>query len=305
MLFSEAVLRAAQQLETADLCYGQGYEDADDEALRIVYAGAGIDPQSDIAKHRAPPKLDLDCQAVSIIEGIVKQRISSRRPLAYILGEAWFCGQRFYIDERAIVPRSYFAEWIPDQFQPWVNPEQVNTILDLCCGSGCIAICCALAFPNALVQASDISSNALQVATRNIADYGLQDQVAVNQGSMFDGIQGRFDLIVCNPPYVAKEQVSVLPPEYAQEPEVAFSAGVDGLDFVLKLLVEACRYLTPLGIIIIESGSASEKLEELLCNISFVWLSTEFDEKALFLLEANQLEAVRKTILKTQSGAWQ
>ena len=299
MRFSEAVVKTAQQLEAANLSHGQGFQNAEDEAMRIVHAASSVDFPECLSKEEHPHDLVLNDDAVSTLQEITRDRILSRKPLAYILKEAWFSGQRFYIDERAIIPRSYFAEWIPDQFQPWVDPDQIETVLDLCCGSGCIAICCALAFPNAAVLASDISGDALDVASRNISDYGLQERVRLNKGNMFEGIDQDFDLIVCNPPYVSTDRFRTLPPEYRKEPDVALHAGEDGLDFILEMLIESGKHLTPNGIIVVESGTASERLEGLLDDTPLIWLSTEFEAKALFLLEANQLKSVRKRIIKS------
>ena len=299
MRFSEAVAKTAQQLEAASLSYGQGFQNAEDEALRIVYAASSVDFTEYLSGEGPPHNLVLNHDARSALLEITRERILDRKPVAYILKESWFSGQRFYIDERAIIPRSYFAEWIPEQFRPWVDPSQVETILDLCCGSGCIAICCALAFPNATVIASDISRDALDVACRNISDYGLQERVRLNNGHMFEGIGQGFDLIVCNPPYVSNDRFRTLPPEYRKEPGVAFHGGEDGLDFMLEMLIESERYVTPNGIIVVESGTASERLDKMLDNVPLTWLSTEFDEKALFLLEADQLESVRRKIIKS------
>ena len=301
MRFPEAVARTTQQLEAASLSYGQGFQNAGDEALRIVYAASSLDFREYLSGEDHPHDLVLNDDAVSTLQEITRERILSRKPLAYILKEAWFSGQRFYIDERAIIPRSYFAEWIPDQFRPWVDPDQVEAVLDLCCGSGCISICCALVFPNAAVLASDTSGDALDVAAQNIRDYGLQERVRLNKGNMFEGIDQRFDLIVCNPPYVSTDRFRALPPEYCKEPDVAFHAGEDGLDFILEMLIQSGKYLTPNGIIVVESGTASVRLEELLDDTPFTWLSTEFDEKALFLLEETQLKSVRNKIIKTTS----
>ncbi len=299
MRFSEAVFNTAQQLKSANLSYGQGFQNAEDEALRIVYAALSLDIQEDFPTEDHFQDLVLNNDAISTLQEITLERTLGRKPLAYILKEIWFSGQRFYIDERAIIPRSYFAEWIPDQFQPWVDPNQVTTVLDLCCGSGCIAICCALAFPNATILASDISGDALDVASRNIADYALQDRVHLHEGNMFDGIDQSFDLIVCNPPYVSTDRFRTLPPEYCMEPDVAFLAGSDGLDFIIKLLIESINYLDPNGIMIVESGTASGQLEQLLGSTPFTWLSTEFDEQALFLMEANQLQSEHGKFIKT------
>lgn len=298
MTFHEAVARIARRLEAADLSYGQGFENAHDEALRIAYAGAALDPAADISTDSDRPDFDLEDGAVSRMDEITGMRIASRRPLAYILNEAWFCGSRFYVDERAIIPRSYLAEWIPERFQPWVVPERIQSVLDLCCGTGCVAICCAMAFPHARIVASDLSADALEVASMNVADHGLEDRIRLNRGSGFEGMGERFDLIVCNPPYVSKDRMSTLPDEYRHEPEIAFAAGADGLDFILPMLAQASGYLTSRGIIVVESGSASERLEQTLDGIPFIWLGTEFDEKAVFLLEADRLKAARDRILK-------
>ncbi|MCY4218313.1 MAG: 50S ribosomal protein L3 N(5)-glutamine methyltransferase [Gammaproteobacteria bacterium] len=298
MRFSEAVINTAQQLERANLWYGQGFQNAEDEALRMVFAALGLDFQTYIATEDHAHDLILNNDAISTLQEITFERIHDRKPLAYILQETWFSGHRFYIDERAIIPRSYFAEWIPYQFRPWVDPDQIRTMLDLCCGSGCIAICCALVFPNASVLASDISADALEVASRNISDYSLRERVRLHQGNMFEGIDQKFDLIVCNPPYVSTDRLRMLPPEYCMEPDIAFHGGIDGLDFLLELLIESVKYLAPNGIIIVESGTASERLEELLERTPFTWLSTEFDEQALFLLEASQLRLERNNFIQ-------
>ena len=288
----------ADRLNEVGLSYGQGFEDAYDEALRIVYAGADINPATEFTADIDRSNHQLNAAVIDRIDKLTARRINTRKPLAYLLHEAWFCGTKFYVDERAIIPRSYVAEWIPEQFQPWVEYDKVKSILDLCCGSGCIAISCAMAFSLARIVASDISSEALGVAKINIEDYDLGGRIELHQGNGFDGIKQAFDLIICNPPYVTDVNMRAFPNEYRQEPKIAFYAGSDGLDFIIPLLCEAGRYLTSHGVIVIESGSASLELEKMFPQVPFLWLSTENEEKVLFLLDADQLNSARNSFVE-------
>ena len=195
----------------------------------------------------------------------------------------------FYIDERAIIPRSYLSEWIAESFEPWLDAKKTHSILDLCTGCGCIAISCALAFPQATVLASDLSQPALQVANINIAHYQLGERVKIHHADGFSGISQRFDLIVCNPPYVADEHMECLPAEYRHEPDSALRGGRNGLDFIAPMLGQAENYLTDDGILIVEAGSASHALEASYPTIPFTWLSTAYDEMVIFTLSASEL----------------
>lgn len=275
-----------QALDGADLVFGHGTEDALQEAYWLVLSACNEAlGQEDYEWDRVLP-----ANQVAAVELLLSQRISTRKPLAYLLKEAWFAGLQFYIDERALVPRSFMAEWIPDRFAPWVESRKVKRVLDLCCGSGCIGIAAAMAFPLAKVVLSDLSSEALQVAEKNIQLYGLANRAAVNQGKMFDGIEGKFDLILCNPPYVSLERMRKLPEEFLAEPALALEAGEDGLDFLRPFLAGVRKILQDDGVLIVEAGSAGPVLEEAYPHVPFTWLGTEHDEMVLFYLDAEGLD---------------
>ncbi len=277
-------------LANSGLAFGQEVESAEDEAVLIVLKGMNIDVKSILGS-------DVHVWSQSIVEKqdieidkLVERRITTGKPFAYLVNESWFAGNRFYIDERALIPRSFLGEWVGDCFEPWINADNVSSILDLCTGSGCIAISCALSFPNAIVTASDIDADALAVAKINIEDYVLEDRVLLSQGDGFENIVGRFDLIVSNPPYVSDERMTALPEEFLEEPDKAFRGGADGLDFIVPMLARARDYLTENGVIIVEAGSASHALEQRYPNYPFTWISTEYDEMVVFVMTAAELD---------------
>jgi len=275
-----------QALVDADLVFGHGTEDALQESYWLVLSACDETlGQEDYEWSRVLPANQL-----AAVDELLSQRIATRKPLAYLLKEAWFAGLRFYIDERALVPRSFMAEWIPDQFVPWIEPGKVKRVLDLCCGSGCIGIATALVFPQAEVVLSDLSSEALEVAEKNIQLYDLESRVTLNQGRMFDGVNGKFDLILCNPPYVSLERMRKLPEEFLAEPALALEAGEDGLDFLRPFLAGVRTILQDDGVLIVEAGSAGPVLEEACPHVPFTWLGTEHDEMVLFYLDSEALD---------------
>jgi ribosomal protein L3 glutamine methyltransferase len=216
-----------------------------------------------------------------------------RLPTAYLVQEAWLGEFRFYVDQRVIVPRSYFAELLEHGFAPWIeDPEAVESALDLCTGSGCLAILMAHAFPNAMVDAVDISPDALVVASRNIADYHLEDRVRPVESDLFVAVSHKcYDLIVCNPPYVTADAMAALPPEYRHEPSLALAAGPDGLDVVRRILAEARAHLNPGGIIAIEVGHNQDLVIAAFPDLPAVWLDTEHAEGKVFLVTREDLPA--------------
>ena len=282
--------QVAQALEAADLFFGHGTDNAYDEAVWLVLEAAGLDPGAD----DVPWQQDLSESQIASIQNLLSLRIQTREPLAYLVNRAWFAGNDFYIDSRAIVPRSHIGEWIPERFAPWLADGEVGAILDLCTGSGCIAVSLALAFPEARVHASDLSAEALEVAKLNVDRYGVQSQLRLVQSDLFEALSGeRYDLIVCNPPYVSDELMHALPEEYRHEPELAFAGGVSGLDFIERLLKEAPAHLNPDGLLIVEAGSANDALEAAYPKASFTWLMSQNEEAVVFAISAEELKTLR------------
>jgi ribosomal protein L3 glutamine methyltransferase len=278
---------AVSRFNEAELFFGHGTENAWDEAAWLILASLhlprnSLEPWLDARLSRAE-RLDL--------LNVLQQRIARRLPAAYLVQEAWLGEFRFYVDERVIVPRSYFAELLEDGFSPWIdNPEEVVSALDLCTGSGCLAILMAHAFPNAEVDAIDISPDALAVAQRNISDYDLGDQVHAIKSDLFAAVKSkRYDIILSNPPYVTTEAMAALPAEYRHEPALALAAGEDGLDVVRRILAQAKRHLNPGGIIAIEVGHNRELVEAAFPQLAAVWLDTDTAAGKVFLVNRDDL----------------
>lgn len=271
----------------ADLFFGHGTNNAWDEAIWLLLATLKL-PQD-----KLEPFLDARLTRTErlAVWNALQQRITRRLPVAYIAQEAWLGSFRFYVDERVIVPRSYFAELLEEGLAPWVaGPESVGSVLDLCTGSGCLAILMAHVFPNAQVDAIDISPDALAVAQRNIADYGLADSVHAIESDLFAAVPGkRYDLILSNPPYVTAEAMAALPAEYRHEPALALAAGEDGLDVVRRILREAADHLTPEGFIAIEVGHNRDQVEAAFPHLPVVWLDTASSSDKIFLVSRESL----------------
>lgn len=271
----------------AELFFGHGCDNAHDEAAWLILHALHLPPD------RLDPYLDARLtrhERLAVLE-LLQQRIAKRLPAAYLTHEAWQAGLRFYVDERVLIPRSYFAELLVEGFAPWVeDPAAIASALDLCTGSGCLAILMAHAFPNAHIDATDLSADALEVARRNVADYHLEDRIRLVQGDLFAGLGKRkYDLIISNPPYVTAQAMRDLPPEYRHEPEIALAAGEDGLDIVRRILAEAKKHLTPQGLLAVEVGHNKEIVEAAFPNLPLVWLDTESGEGKIFLLRREDL----------------
>lgn len=222
---------------------------------------------------------------------ILRRRVRERKPSAYLTHEAIFAGLSFYVDERVLVPRSPIAELIEQRFEPWVDESQVFNILDLCTGSACIAIACAYAFPEADVDAVDLSADALIVAEINVEKHDMQDQVILHQSDLFSAVPKKpYDIIVSNPPYVSLDEWESLPPEFHQEPAMGFKGGVTGLDLVIRILAQAQDYLADEGILVVEVGATAETLQETFPQIPFYWLDFERGGDGVFLLRAEQVK---------------
>jgi ribosomal protein L3 glutamine methyltransferase len=278
---------AVSRFEEAGIFCGHGTLNTYDEAAWLLLA----------TLHLPPDTLEnfLDAVVTSTerkhLAHLIERRVTERIPTAYLVREAWLGEFRFYVDERVIVPRSFIAELLREQLSPWVeDPELVVNAVDICTGSGCLAILTALAFPNAQVDAVDISDDALVVAHRNIADYGLQDSVYAVKSDMFDALQGRqYDLILSNPPYVNAPSMDALPTEYRHEPQLALASGSDGLDHVRVLLREAPQHLNKGGLLVVEIGHNRDVLEQAFPELSFHWLEVSAGDQFVFLLTREQL----------------
>lgn len=229
---------------------------------------------------------------------LLLKRIAERSPVAYLTHEAQFAGLAFFVDERVLVPRSPIAELIEQRFEPWVDEQQVFDILDLCTGSACIAIACAYAFPEAAVDAVELSEDAMAVAAINIEKHDVLEQVNLIQSDLFAAVEHKkYDIIVSNPPYVAIKEWQALPAEYHKEPEMGFTGGVSGLDIVIRLLADAKDHLNVQGILIIEVGSSAETLQQLFNDIPFYWLEFERGGDGVFLLTAEQVQQYHQHFL--------
>jgi ribosomal protein L3 glutamine methyltransferase len=276
----------AAEFERAGLAFGHGTGDSVDDAAALVFHVLDLDhAQAETAYARKPSPRD-----VERVLAIFAERIERRVPAAYLMRRMWFAGLEFEVDERVIVPRSPFAELINAGFRPWIEPGRVHRILDIGTGSGCIAIACAVAFPQAQVDAVDVSPQALEVAGRNVARHQVGDRLRLLQGSVFEPLGAqRYDLIVSNPPYVSDAEMQALPDEYRHEPDLALRAGSDGLDVVRRILAGAKQHLEPGGVLFVEVGDSDERLQQAFPRLPFTWLEFEHGGGGVFMLRDSEL----------------
>lgn len=278
---------AVSTFTEAKLTFGHGSENAYDEAAYLILHTLHLPLDT------LDPFLDanLTAQEKSTLLEQLKRRVEQKIPAAYLTQEAFLGEFKFYVDERVIVPRSFISELLRERLFPWVaDADNTTAVLDLCTGSGCLAILAAAAFPNALVDAVDLSPEALQVAQRNMNDYELQDRLSLIQSDLFTQLSGRkYDIIISNPPYVDAESVSALPAEYLHEPKLALGSGKDGLDATREILKQAATHLTPHGILVVEIGHNRDVLEAAYPDLPFTWLEVSSGDEFVFLLHRNDL----------------
>jgi ribosomal protein L3 glutamine methyltransferase len=278
---------AVTRFNTAQLFFGHGSAEAFDEAAYLILHTLKL------PLDKLEPFLDAKLlpHEIESVLAVIERRAVERVPAAYITNEAWLGTYRFYVDERVIVPRSFIAELIPDYFSPWVpDPEAIENVLELCTGSGCLAIMMADAFPQAAVDAVDISADALAVARRNVDEFKLGSRLTLIESDLYANVpKKRYDLIVTNPPYVNSSSMAKLPQEYLREPQLALDGGSDGMDLVRRIVAGAADYLTDDGVLIVEIGNEHEFAEAAFGHLGLTWLSTSAGDDAVFLLTADQL----------------
>ncbi|WP_153075521.1 50S ribosomal protein L3 N(5)-glutamine methyltransferase [Paraburkholderia bonniea] len=278
---------AVSRFNQAELAFGHGCANAYDEAAYLILHTLHL--PLDLLE----PFLDarLSASEIEAVLNVIERRARDRVPAAYLTQEAWMHGMRFYVDERVIVPRSFIGELLRDGLQPYVSdPDQVSTVLELCTGSGCLAVLAAHAFPNADIDAVDLSPAALEVAARNLDAYALNERVALFEGDLYAPLTPqRYDVILSNPPYVNSASMQALPEEYRHEPEMALAGGTDGMDIVRRIISEARQWLTDDGVLVVEIGNERAHVEAAFGGLDLVWLSTSAGDDNVFLLQASDL----------------
>ena len=286
MTLQELFAQATERLAAAPLAYGHGTTNAHDEAAWLVLWQLGLPLDSDLdtlAGQAVSP------EQASAVEALVTRRIETRQPAAYLTREAWLQGVPFYVDERAIVPRSFIAELIADgDFDDWLS-DSTHEVLDLCTGNGSLAVLTAMAWPDVRVTGADLSAEALAVARINVDKHGLQDRITLIESDGLQNCPGPYDLIICNPPYVNAGSMNTLPAEYRAEPEMALAGGADGMDFIRALLQEVPSRLSPDGVLVLEIGNERPFFEVAFPQLEAVWLSTSAGDDQVLLLTAESL----------------
>lgn len=284
---------ATSRFNEHNVFFGHGTDNAWDEAVSLMLHTLYLPEQKDDTLLNARLVEDEKLQFIALVQ----QRINERIPAAYLTNTARFAKLSFYVDQRVLVPRSPIAELIVKQFSPLItDAAQVHRVLDLCCGSACIAIACAYAFPNAEVDALDLSDDALEVAAINIDGHDLNDRVIPIKSNVFSGVEGQtYDLIVTNPPYVDAEDMANLPPEYGHEPQMGLGCGEDGLDIVRIILQQAADHLTDGGILVCEVGNSCIHVQNAFSDVPFTWLEFEYGGHGVFALTKTQLEQFQES----------
>lgn len=277
---------AVSRFNDAELFFGHGSDNAHDEAAYLILHTLNL-PLDTLDPYLDAKLLQTEKEEVL---ALIERRVTERLPVAYLTNQAWQGDFDFYVDERVIVPRSFIYELLGDSLTPWIEyPELVNRALDLCTGSACLAIQMAHHYPAAEIDAVDLSLDALEVAAINVEEYGLEDRISLIHTDLFEGLEGTYDLIVSNPPYVDAESVDALPDEYLHEPELALGSGQDGLDATGEIILQAAKFLNPKGVLLVEIGHNRDVLEAAYPELPFTWLETSGGDGFVFLLTREQL----------------
>ncbi|KPN74173.1 50S ribosomal protein L3 N(5)-glutamine methyltransferase [Neisseria sp. 74A18] len=277
---------AVSRFNEAGLHFGHGSDNAHDEAAYLILHTLSL--PLDMLEPYLDAKL-LDSEKEEVL-GLIEKRVTERVPVAYLTNQAWQGDFDFYVDERVIVPRSFIYELLGEPLAPWIEHEElVHRALDLCTGSGCLAVQMAYHYPAAEIDAVDLSLDALEVAAINVEDYGLEERINLIHTDLFEGLEGTYDLIVSNPPYVDAESVEALPQEYLHEPELALGSGSDGLDATREIILHAAKFLNPKGVLLVEIGHNRDVLEAAYPELPFTWLETSGGDGFVFLLTREQL----------------
>jgi ribosomal protein L3 glutamine methyltransferase len=280
---------ALSRFNAAELSYGHGTDNAYDEAVFLVLATVHL------PLDQPDPFLDARLTGTerAALHQAIERRVVDRVPVPYLTRQAWLGDFKFYVDERVIIPRSFIAELLAQRLSPWIaDPDGISAVLDLCTGSGCLAILAANAFPNADIDAIDISADALAVAQHNVAEYDLQDRINLVRSDLFRNVNSEdktYDLIICNPPYVTQAAMAALPAEYRHEPQIALAAGDDGLDAIRQIIDGSRAYLNVGGVLLVEAGHNREIVETAFPRLPLTWLVTPASEDTVFLLRRDDL----------------
>lgn len=291
MKLQQYIRDTAADFEAADLCFAHGTDNALDESVYLVYGSLGIDYSLSLEL----ADRELDEGEIQFLDERVSRRIRDREPVAYLLGEAWFCGLPFHCDRRALIPRSPIAELIMNDFAGLLQGDP-SRIMDLCTGSGCIGIACAVNFPAARVDLVDIDEACLQLASKNSDRHGTSDRVRVLQSNLFERVSGRYDLIVANPPYVSATEIESLPPEFHHEPGLGLLSEEDGLQIPVRILQQAAEYLEDHGLLVMEVGYSAERLSERLRDVPLLWLDFEEGGEGVMAITREQLQHYREQL---------